>query len=115
MGSNMNTYNAPYTVSSALRTLLAIRCPFTADRFNALYRDSGNPSVDAQLQEMNRFLCYQFATLPHCTMELRSALMFEKDFNGWVAMVGNVIVPQLIAHQLPVDLMTHTNACSLTI
>jgi len=95
--------------------MLAIRNPAAAERFHALYADNGDPSVPNQLRTMNHWLCYQLATLPHCTMQWRTALMYETEFDSWVAMVSNLIIPHLVAHNLPVDLTMQTHACTLTI
>lgn len=92
-----------WMISNALLTLLSLQSPDLAQRMRTLYVEPTDQSVRGQIEAMNQFLGFQFSMLPHPTDDVRAALHYEKDFDRWVALVHNVIVPQMVHYQLPVQ------------
>lgn len=98
----MNTSTHHWLVSNSVLTLLSLHNPDLAQRFRSLYREPVDQSIRGQIAAMNHFLGFQFSLLPHPTTDVRAALNCECDFDSWIALMHNVIVPQMLHYQLPV-------------
>lgn len=102
----MNTipFTQPPAISSAIFSALAAHDVEAAHRFQAIYVEPLDQSVQGQMRSANQFWRMQLALSPYSTIGTREYLAENCAANDWIRLFAQHVAPVVAALSLPAPL-----------